>query len=170
MGPRGRSFSVNIISKTVNTYRGWEQDVPLDASLAGKSSGSNRSRFNANRLSDRTLNAHLPKGLAGEFRSATLENDRLVGAEDDGESDSDIGPRGRRIIEGLKRGLTVEEVMANEPSDDENEAAPKAEVKPIKRGTALMGDVVEVEERVSKPTPQNATPVKISKFKANRME
>jgi hypothetical protein len=115
------------------------------------------------------LNAHLPKGLAGEFRPAILENDQLVGTED-GESDSDIGPRGRRIIEGLKRGLTVEEVMANEPSDDEGDSAPKAEVKPIKRGTALMGDVVEVQERIPKPNPQKGMPVKISKFKANRME
>jgi hypothetical protein len=169
MGPRGQSFSLTP-SRIANPYQGLAQNVPLEASLSEKSTGGNRSRFNANRLSDRTLDAHLPKGLAGEFRPATLENGQLVGTEDDEESDDDIGPRGRRIIEGLKRGLTVEEVMANEPSEDESKSTPKPEVPPIKRGTAVMGDVVEAQERVSKPAPQTGKPVKISRFKATRME
>ena len=154
-----------------STYRPWSQNVPLDASLYGRSPGGNRSQFNGSRLSERILNAYLPNGLAGEFRNATLEKGELVRPVDGGDSDGEIGPRGKKIIEGLKKGLTVEEVIANEPNEEGKDITPtKHEVKPIKRGTALIGEVVEVQKGGSKPTQKGGMPAKISRFKANRME
>lgn len=145
------------------------QEVPLDASLAG-SSGNRRSQFNASRLSERTLKAQLPNGLAGEVRPAAIENDQLIGLDDNGASDEEIGPRGKSIIEGLKRGLTVEEVLANEPKESGDSASRKTADAPIKSGTALIGDVVERDRTIKPVIAPSGKPTKVSRFKANRIE
>jgi hypothetical protein len=146
------------------------------------------SQFMATRIPTHSLNAALPSGIGGEVRQGKMKDGRLVNQDSDDEdlSDDSVGERGRRIIEGLKRGLTVEQVLANEPTNEdlESSAAQQAhkhepqettQVKEsfrapiINSGSALLNDVREVGERTSVPKPVAEKPVKISRFKANRM-
>lgn len=167
-GPTGGALG-GPIDPTANQE--WDQEeVSLDTSLAD-TSGNKRFQFNANRLSDKVLKTQLPNGLVGELRPGVVENDQLIGTEEEGASDEDINPRGKRIIDGLTQGLTVEEVLASEPIDDEKTAKVKQpEHAPIKTGTALVGDVVERERNAAPPIVSSGKPTKVSRFKANRME
>lgn len=121
-------------------------------------------RFAAPRLDGSALDAALPHGLAGEVREG------IPG--DDGEPDPDIGERGRRIIEGLKKGLTVEEIMANEPvTEEELEHRRQHHASIVKRGEVL-GEVKEkkVGDVATKPVIRSSIKGgKVSKFKANRL-
>lgn len=106
----------------------------------------------------------MPQGLAGEIRQERPGDD---------EDDLDIGDRGRRIIEGLTKGLTVEEVLANEPAaSGKVETTPDPGPPPIKPGTAVLKDVTEVSSRGNERNVKLATGSKVgkvSRFKADRL-
>jgi hypothetical protein len=127
-----------------------------------------KSRFGAPRLTERVLQATLPNGLQGEIRQGKIVDGELVTNEEDVSSDDSLGPRGRRIIEGLKRGLTVEQVLANEPSEV---GAVKESSGAIRQGTAVLSEVVEVGERVPRISVEpKIKPGKVSRFKADRIK
>jgi hypothetical protein len=138
-----------------------------------------KSRFGAPRLTGRALQATLPNGLQGEIRQGKVVDGELVTNEDDVSSDDSLGPRGRRIIEGLKRGLTVEQVLANEPSEvgvmeESSQPNPSSKVENsggIRQGTAVLSEVVEVGERVPRISVEpKIKPGKVSRFKADRIK
>lgn len=146
-----------------------------------------KSQFMAARISTHSLNAALPRGVEGEVKQGKIIGGHLADEDSDDLSDDSIGERGRRIIEGLKKGLTVEQVLANEPTnEDPEEPSPLPQIQElepqgtalvkesfqppiIKSGSALVNDVREVGERKTVSKPVVEKPVKVSRFKANRM-
>lgn len=153
--------------------------MPLEATLADGEKEMTKSLFMSTRILAHTLNDALPRGIEGEVRPGEVVNGRLAYENsDDNLSDESIGERGRRIIEGLKKGLTVGQVLANEPNTEDvaepsqpaHEGEPESSQDPvIKSGSAIVNDVREVGERTSVPKPVVEKPVKVSRFKANRM-
>lgn len=126
----------------------------------------------APRLTPEVLKSVAPAGLAGEIRPGKIVDGQLVG--DDAESDEEIGEQGRKIIEGLTKGLTVEEALGQQLGGDLSNALDAQEsggttLEPhIVPSGAILRDVKESStKRVPKPAPQKE---KISRFKANRME
>ncbi|PVF99064.1 hypothetical protein CPB86DRAFT_784068 [Serendipita vermifera] len=157
----------------------WDQEnVPLEASMASGRHDGPKSQFGAPRLTEKVLQAALPNGLQGEFRQGKVMDGELVTNEDDVSSDESLGSRGRRIIEGLKRGLTVEQVMANETDEvesmeEKSKPVPSSTMEGsagVKHGTAILNEVTEVGERAPRiPMEPKRKPVKVSRFKADRM-
>ncbi|CDO73566.1 Glycosyltransferase Family 22 protein [Trametes cinnabarina] len=94
----------------------WDQPmVPLEASLAS-SPPKQVSRFKTSRPSSSTLASHslggsiLPSSQGSTLKSAVrlgkLENGQLVGG-DDGESDDELDPQAKEVLEILKKGEVV---------------------------------------------------------------
>jgi hypothetical protein len=106
----------------------------------------------------------MPQGLAGEIRQGPPEINVP-------EEDSNIGETGRRIIEGLKNGLTVEEVLANEP--DMSKGTSSQPITSVKTGSAVLKEVTEsgfgANQRSLKPVTSGSKVEKVSKFKADRL-
>ena len=151
------------------------QNVPLEAHLRDEPREMQSSKFMQSKLSQRAVDTVLPGGLQGEVKYGRVVDDQLV--QDNGESDEELNHRGKRIVEGLTKGLTVEEILASEPSSEvsgqtlavDQKEQPERRPPNIKAGTAILGDVVESTTR-SKPQPSSTDkPVKVSRFKANRL-
>ncbi|KAG8834442.1 autophagy protein atg9 [Serendipita sp. 399] len=153
----------------------WDQEnVPLEASLAEQSRGKQSSRFMASRLNERSMKAVLPEGLQGEIRHGTLVDNQLVTGDGEGASDGELNERGKRIVDGLTKGMTVEDILAqehleeidNEPDLNEVERKPPE----IKQGV-VMGEVREATHRSPKAILKSeGKPIKVSRFKANRID
>jgi len=108
----------------------------------------------------------MPQGLAGEIHQGPPE----INVPED----PDIGERGRKIIEGLKNGLTVEEILANEPEmSKETKAVSNQPITSVKTGAAVLKEVTEsgsrVNERSLKPVISSSKVGKVSKFRADRL-
>ncbi|PIL24251.1 hypothetical protein GSI_14004 [Ganoderma sinense ZZ0214-1] len=95
----------------------WDQpDVPLEATLAGappkpsvsrfKSSLSSVSSLPSQSLGGSVLPASQSSGLKAAVRLGKLENGNLIGGEQ-GESDEDIEPAAKEMLEMLKKGEVV---------------------------------------------------------------
>lgn len=152
----------------------WDQEnVPLEAHLREEPRERHSSKFIQSRISRKAMDAVLPGGLQGQVKYGTVVNNQLLQGND--ESDEELNERGKRIIEGLTKGLTVEETLANEKLGEAPSSTPvvdhgEPERMPpkIKAGNTILGDVVESSGRRTQ-SPTVGKPIKVSKFKANRL-
>ncbi|KAI0748547.1 hypothetical protein C8Q80DRAFT_746055 [Daedaleopsis nitida] len=147
----------------------WDQpNVPLEATLASSPPKPAVSRFKTSRTSSSSLPSKslggsiLPasqsSAIKGAVRLGKIENENLVGG-DDGESDDELDPAAKDLLERIKRG----EVMNVGPSVSSGSTHGPAEAT----APAIDGAPTIVTPSTTSTTP---LPSRVSKFKMSLTE